>query len=108
MNTPTTPHLPWPLAAVTPEGVAAWLTTLGAGEGVAQASGLLITIVVLYAAVMLPFACLGALLARSGGIGPLRGFGCGLAFGLAAQTFGQRRIHLFAVHLLAFTLDFEF
>ena len=83
MNTPAIPHLPGPLAAVTPQGVAAWLTTLGVGEGVAEASGLLVTIVVLYAAVMLPFACLAALFGWSRGVGPLRGFGCGLVFGLA-------------------------
>jgi hypothetical protein len=87
MSVPATPHLPGPLAIVTPEGIASCLAAVGLDQGSALVLGLLATIVVLYAAVMLPFACVAALVAWTRGVGVARGFGCGLAFGLAGVAF---------------------
>jgi len=87
LNLLETPHLPGPLAAVTPERVAAALIEVGVTDTSAQALGLLVAIAALYAAVMLPFACLAAGVAWMRGAGLLRGFGSGLVWGLTGVAF---------------------
>src|SRR5262245_24856263 len=82
-----TPHLPGPLAALAPERVAAALVDAGLGDASAQALGILVAIAALYAAVMLPFACLAAGFAWSRGAGMVRGFGSGLVWGLTGVAF---------------------
>jgi hypothetical protein len=82
-----TPHLPGPLADVTPDRIAAALIDVGIVGPGAQALGVLVAIAALYAAVMLPFACLAAGFAWMRGAGFLRGFGSGLAWGLTGVAF---------------------
>jgi len=82
-----TPHLPGPLAALTPDRVAAALVDVGVAEAGAQALGLLVAIAALYAAVMVPFACLAAGVAWTRGAGLVRGFGSGLVWGLTGVAF---------------------
>jgi hypothetical protein len=82
-----TPHLPGPLSTLTPDRVAAALLDIGVAEASAQALGVLVTIAALYAAVMLPFACLAAGFAWVRGAGLVRGFGSGLVWGLTGVAF---------------------
>jgi hypothetical protein len=85
--TPLEPHLPGPLSDLTPDRIAAALVEVGIAEQGAQVLGVLVAIAALYAAVMLPFACLAAGFAWTRGAGFVRGFGSGLAWGLTGVAF---------------------